>query len=307
MIRLRLLSLRIVTEWRYEWRTRIWTMLALLFCIFSLVLPWYLSKHGHHPPVGTYIAFMAAIAASVALRKEPPVSEKAAWILLVMLLMVAEVRNLFVIDREQAETFHAIQHRFDETEQKLGQTANGLDLTEKSLRKLSDDTAQAEKSNQQQFAAQIDKSNKLMSMSKEGLDEITGGDSYTYVIAGLTSAPPFQLMVNVRGKHSVHNVTAEFQQYFGRDSDSVRKQLQSMHGLPTGSGSFLPGITPINESVGQGRYFIRVLTQNSDINEQLDIQRCADGGWSEAIHMNGPGAKENNTWRGTPGCHSPFQ
>jgi hypothetical protein len=41
------------------------------------------------------------------LRKDPPVKEKAAWILLMALVMVSEIRNLYVADAEQAGKFDA--------------------------------------------------------------------------------------------------------------------------------------------------------------------------------------------------------
>ena len=70
-----------------------------------------------------------------------------------------------------------------------------------------------------------------------------------------------------------------------------------------GTGDFLPGVTGIHESVMQGRYAIRVIARNGDINEQVDIEKCGDGQWQQTVKMNGAGEKENGLWQGRPGCH----
>ncbi|MGB2604396.1 MAG: hypothetical protein WBC78_12435 [Candidatus Sulfotelmatobacter sp.] len=146
---------------------------------------------------------------------------------------------------------------------------------------------------------------RLLQLEKESLDNITGGDSYAYVAAGMTSGPPpYPLFVWVKGKHAVHDLAAEMQTVIpGGTRESTVRQLQSMHPLPLGNGDFLPGPTPIGESVSSGSYGITVVSRSSWIQEQLDISQCSDGVWSEAIKMNGPGEKENKIWEGRPGCN----
>src|SRR3979409_1903215 len=66
-----------------------------------------LAKAKHSPPVGTYIGVMGLTAAIVSLfhlKKRG----KFAWILFMTLLVVAEIRNLYVVDKEQANTFRKI-------------------------------------------------------------------------------------------------------------------------------------------------------------------------------------------------------
>jgi hypothetical protein len=65
------------------WLPNYWTWIALSLCPVAFLLPRYLIKHGHHPPVGTYIAILGGLAAAVTLREHPPVKEKAAWIMLI--------------------------------------------------------------------------------------------------------------------------------------------------------------------------------------------------------------------------------
>lgn len=101
------------SSWRSKLRSRWkpvywWTALAVCLCPTAYFIPRYLSEAGHHPPVGTYIAVLGGLAAAVTFRKEPSVGEKAAWIVLISLLAVAEIRNLYVVDKEQTATFSTI-------------------------------------------------------------------------------------------------------------------------------------------------------------------------------------------------------
>jgi hypothetical protein len=216
--------------------------------------------------------------------------EKTGWICVAFLLLVAEVRALYRDREEQNATF--ISARLAE-DRNFGQIANGIDAT----------IAGAQK----QFEETMKRSNALLGISRESLDNITGGDSYTFVAAAIGPGPPFPLAVWVKGKHGVHDVSASIQQRFGEEPGSIRRQIESMRGLQLGSNEFLPGVTLTKEVVSPGRYFVSVITRNGSVSEEIDIARCSDGMWNEAIRMNGaPGRRENKIWNGRPGCHAPF-
>jgi hypothetical protein len=70
---------------------------------------------------------MGGLAAAVTFRKDPSLKEKAAWIVLITLVMVAEVRNLYVADREQAATFSKINSDLERTGEGLNKTLDRLD------------------------------------------------------------------------------------------------------------------------------------------------------------------------------------
>jgi hypothetical protein len=133
--------------------------------------PEIIRRWGHHPPVGTYIAILGLLAAAVTLRKDPPLSEKAIWILLMATLMVAEIRNLYIADKEQAATFSAI-------EGKLEATRNGLDKTLKGL--------QAEGIRLEGIATRVDigaKSSQVAAVTAtDAVRLITGGESFAYIV-----------------------------------------------------------------------------------------------------------------------------
>jgi hypothetical protein len=257
----------------------------------AYVLVW-LPKCLHWPFCpGVFIAILAFVAAAVTFREKPGKREKAVWTFIFVGLMGAEVW-MMGIDRQANED----QQRQSNTTQLKGFADIGQGIKGQILQ------------NQQHFDATMAKSDRLIGLSKESLDNITGGDSYAWIAAGMgPQGPPFQLMVWVHGKYGVHDLAAEIQPILGgRDTETMKRQLQLKHPLPLGNGEFLPGPTPISESVGPGRYGITIISRNQWIQEQLDITQCSDGQWSEAIQMNGPGQKENNRWKGRPDCNRPF-
>jgi hypothetical protein len=187
------------------------------------------------------------------------------------------------------------------------QQAEARERETKSFESIAGGIEGAIQQSQKDFEATMKKSDRLMGLQKESLDNITGGDSYAWIAAGMgPQGPPFQLMVWVKGKHGVHDLAAQIQPLLGKHAESIRRQILLIHALPLGNGEFLPGPTPINETIGPGRYAITIISRNQWITEQLDIAQCKDGNWSEAILMNGPGQKENRDWTGRPGCNRPF-
>src|SRR3954454_24756715 len=54
------------------------TLLPLLLCLITILLPSYLNRHGHHPPVGTYIAIMGCLAAALTFRGAP--ASREGWV-----------------------------------------------------------------------------------------------------------------------------------------------------------------------------------------------------------------------------------
>ncbi len=103
-------------------RPTFWEVIAFALFWMAIFVPPYLANHHYAHPVGVYIAFMGAVAAGVTFRKKPPLREKALWILVITTLMIAEVRNLYVAEREQIHTF---AHINSELEESLAQTTGG--------------------------------------------------------------------------------------------------------------------------------------------------------------------------------------
>lgn len=237
-----------------------WTAIAIVCLFLGLSLALYLSIGNHRAPVGVLIGIMGFVAAAITFRDKPQKMEKAIWIILMTVLLVAEIRNLYIADAEQNA--------------KLEKISGDLTTSVAGINTM--------------------------------VNNITGGDSITFLAAEIGPGPPFRLDVWVFGQYPVNNVAANMQQLFGTDPASGQRQVRSMHSVALGSDWFGPGITPTNESIQAGRYIARITARNGDITEQIDIAQCSDGSWSQAIKMNGAGAKENEKLKGRLGCNEPF-
>lgn len=210
--RIRLALLR----WSIELRSadfaphRFWIAICLLF--IAVFLPPYLARFSHHPPVGTYIAVMGGMAAIMTLVKDPPVREKLVWILLITVLMVAEIRNLYVADQEQAQTFRSIQNGLDETKKGLDQTVVGLSSAAAALSGISGDVHQVSKQDQQQEGSILQE---MQRSTQETRDALTGGPSFV-TIAPIWATDPggsdYPLMISVVGKNTMYDVSIEMQE-----------------------------------------------------------------------------------------------
>src|ERR1700688_2870558 len=114
-----------------SWCKHNWILLALFgSSIFTIWLTGWLAYYDLRPPVGAYIAIMGLIGAAMAARKEPSGREKALWMVLITILMVAEIRNLYVEDREQVRKFGIV-------ETGLKATATGLEAAATKIQGIS--------------------------------------------------------------------------------------------------------------------------------------------------------------------------
>lgn len=231
--------------------------------MIALVIPWYLRKNGHNPPVGVYIAIMGAAAAYVTFRENLRPVEKSAWIVLITLCVFAEIRNLYVADAEQVAKFGKISDALDATKKRLSETASGINAT---ATKLDKSIAKS----QEQFEVTI-------GGVKENLSTATGGNSFAEFFAspnmGYGNPPTYPLFVSVYGKHPMRNVAAEIQTVsYSGDPEGVQKQIQSIHSIPLGSETILPGPRPLSERISPGEYLIRIVSANGWSNEQLSLK-----------------------------------
>jgi len=155
-----------------------WSLVAALSWIPAFFVPRYLSAIDHSPPVGVYVAVMGAVAAAVTFRKDPSATEKATWIVLITLLMIAEVRNLYVGDAKQAAKFADIEKR-------LTSAVDGIGT--------------AIKNGQQQLSKQdalLGKTADVAELARKNLASVTGKDSFPCIVpqshaASDTSIPLF--------------------------------------------------------------------------------------------------------------------
>lgn len=146
-----------------------WGLAVYFMGICALLLALYLAKTDNNPPAGTYIAIMGAFGVFAAFREEPTLMrfEKSAWVFLLTVLLVAEVQNLYHVDKKQTETFKGISDSLRLTREGLEETRKGLGAAAQKLEGLSSSINEATDKSQQQFSTMM--------------SEMTGGNSYIYM------------------------------------------------------------------------------------------------------------------------------
>jgi hypothetical protein len=119
---------------RIDWLRRNWlSILLLCLSAFAFYLPGWLFDRMYHIPVGSFVTVMGFVAAAMALRDPHSRVEKACWMLVMTALMVAEIRNLYKADAEQASTFAGISQKLETTKGKLDSTSDDIKATAQAM------------------------------------------------------------------------------------------------------------------------------------------------------------------------------
>jgi len=124
----------VLQRWKIQLRSwfqpiHYWTWFAVALWPIAEFAPHYLAKPGHSLPVGVLTVFLGVLAAAVTLRDRPSRLEKAAWIVLLTIIMSSEIRN-FYTDRDehnaQALTLLNALNQQGTTLGEQGQTLSGM-------------------------------------------------------------------------------------------------------------------------------------------------------------------------------------
>jgi hypothetical protein len=243
---------------------------------------------------------MGGLAAAVTLRKEPPLKEKAAWIVLIALVMVAEIQNLYVADKQQNAVFSSIKGGLENTTNGLDQTALGLRNATNALSGVSDGINKTFGENQKQFEAASERSKEILNKTKsaanmaaESVSDLTGGDSVPEIFAVKNIArgnpPQFLLAFKVDGNHALRNVSVSYQDMNYNQTIQGRPmtldQAKALsHFVPLddgGTGTILPGGNFLNTYIPAGRYAFRIATASGMFGEDMTLTITAPGVLSE--------------------------
>ena len=239
----------------------------------AIFLPHHLIKIGHHPPVGTYIAIMGGLAALVSLRKEPSPIEKAVWIFLIALVMIAEIRNLYISDKQQTETFATINGDLTKTGQEMDKTLQGLTVEDGKLGKISDHIDGVAKSSEEAASA-----------AKDGVLELTGADSFMmiYPHGELLNGKPvegkFDLLNVANGKHPVWDGRIFMKEGSLSDPENLYRPYQEYDlkpVMPVNLAGFGRSIQP--PKTGVTSYNFGVSSRRPLTEEELDVRFNAKG------------------------------
>lgn len=251
-----------------------WLLLAVALCPVVFFVSNHFIRSRHHPPVGVYIAIMGGVAAAVTFRKDPSVPEKAAWIFLITLLLVAEIRNLYVVDAEQSQTFREITSR--------------LEAVGSSLKATSEQITTATHNAQEQFDV-------TMSRFREAIDTENGGNSFCYFELLWPEIPngEMQGIVQVRGKYPLHDTwmrlvdIPKFRQFLTNNNPTFRQalnvgNLRDLGDLPANGQRPLLDIS--FDDTTEKFYGVQFGALNGSWKEIYRLKRI-DGKWREAIKV----------------------
>ena len=185
--------------------------------------------------------------------------EKLAWILILFGLLGIELTSISV---------ERTVHEQEQQEARAEQLKHFDDISG-GIHKSID-------SSNRQFVATMDKSNRIIGGVKDNLNAVTGGSSFAeFGVApnmGFGNPPTFPLFVDVYGKYPMRSVAAQIQRIEeGRDPENIKRQIQSMHAIPLGDGTILPGPHPIDERLSPGKYGIGIWSVSGISNETLDL------------------------------------
>jgi hypothetical protein len=227
----------------------------------------------YSPPPGTYIAALAIVAFFVALW--PP---KTRWIQALILsislmLTAAEIHNLHTAriehDKQQAQARQAEREALNSI---AGSITNSL--TE----------------NQKAFEATLDRMTGLAAITKDTVNEATGGDSFCFVDMGPI---PEGLMAHLvqKGKYPVFDVRLNITDLNALDSAIKSGAPSLLTGTRTfGTIDFLSrelwqplGVYPIDAKEEYVRYNISIFARNGSFTELLRLRRLKEGGWTSAL------------------------
>jgi hypothetical protein len=237
-------------------------LVVFALCIPAYIVPTYLQTSVHNPPVGVYIGVMGLLAAIVTffrLRK----TEKAAWIVLFTLLMVAEIRNLYVADADQIRKFSTISGDLDATK-------NGLNAAADGIRAAADAIKQNTDKNDKHFSS-------TMAESHEAISQMTGGDSLSVVTI---TADGSGFVIVPEGDYPLYDLGVDMTGFDDKIENHLSHFEMSPHVERPWFRAQLDQFTKLN-------YSIQFTARNGGWWETLQLRKV-NGRWATAIKVEQP-------------------
>ena len=227
----------------------------------------------YSPPPGTYIAALAIVAFLVALWPPKKRWTQALILSISLLLAAAEIHNLH-------------RTRVDHDEQQ----AQAREAEKEALKSIVDTITNSLTENQKAFEATMDRMKSLAAITKDTVNEATGGDSFCFVDMGPI---PEGLMAHLvqKGKYPVFDVRLNITDLNALDS-AIRSGAPSLLvGTRTfGTIDFLSrglwqplGVYPLDPKDEYVRYNISIFARNGSFTEVLRLRRLKQGGWTSAL------------------------
>lgn len=230
----------------------------------------------YHLPVGTSIAILALIGVLVPLfRPWEKIAriEKALWTLLMIALLALELRTLS-LDRQEHVRDQALAecHQLESLKTLVGESEKAMTLSQTQYGSTIGHVDGVLKTTQN-----------VAKLSQENLEEVTGGDSYSYVYPLLVGGTNevYDLRIHNAGKHILTGVVVKVRFVAAKiipTGEILGKAAVYQVGvLPPEWGELIPDSiwTPTLNANGTSEYDIRITSQNGGSREKLFFRPSA--------------------------------
>jgi hypothetical protein len=224
-------------------------------------------------PPGTYIAALAILGFFLALRPPKKRWTQALILGISLLLAAAEIHNL-----------HAIRVEHDK------QQAQARQAEREAFKSIADSITNSMSENQRAFEATVDRMKGLAAITKDTVNEATGGDSFCFVDMGPTPEGLIAHLVQ-KGKYPVFDVRLNITDLNVLDAAIKSGAPSLLVGTRTfGTIDFLSrglwqplGVYPVDIKEEYVRYNISIFARNGSFTELLRLRRLKEGGWTSAL------------------------
>jgi len=210
-----------------------------------------------YPPIGVYIAILALLGVLVALLRDVTKigrREKALWTAIMFILVLLEIKSIYqdryAHDKEQSEARAEQLKQFDTI-------AKGINTT------ISN--------SQQQFDATIKRVEGVSRIAARGLENVTGGDSFGFVVPQAFGSQEVPLRIWNHGNQVLSGVTLTISRT--QDPDWGRAFYKPIFIGTIGPNDSVPVPVTIipkpEQKSGEDNYWIMISAQNGTVSESL--------------------------------------
>jgi hypothetical protein len=215
---------------------------------------------------GISIGMLGLVAGIMSLRPEMHVYEKMAWILILIAFAVLEVRAIHKTDEDNRQTRDAQNQKFD-------LIANGI--------------TDSYHLSQQQFAATMGRSDKILGQVKETIKTYTGADTYCVAMVQSDTAPSLVLNLWIYGKYPMYDVDIRFMDIdlFQKLASSAQSETRYHFDALKQGGQLMT----LNVTGKEHTYRAVISARNGDWEEFIKVRKLTfpTGGayWATAMRL----------------------